>query len=59
MQVFYDAGRRARASRSWPSVGRLQFEVVQFRLKNEYGVETVLEPTPFRHVRWLEGRRRP
>jgi peptide chain release factor 3 len=54
VQVFYDAD----ASRREPilaAVGRLQFEVVQFRLQSEYGVETILESTPYRHVRWLDA----
>lgn len=38
------------------AVGQLQFEVVQHRLKAEYGVETILEPLPdFTHARWLVG----
>jgi peptide chain release factor 3 len=36
-------------------VGRLQFDVVKFRLESEYGVETTLEGTPFGHVRWVEA----
>ncbi|MEM6424115.1 MAG: peptide chain release factor 3 [Cyanobacteria bacterium P01_D01_bin.128] len=37
------------------AVGQLQFEVVQFRLKNEYNVETLLEPIPFTVARWVDG----
>jgi len=37
------------------AVGRLQFDVLQYRLKAEYGVETVLEPLPFQCGAWLEG----
>lgn len=38
------------------AVGQLQFEVVQHRLKAEYGVDTILEPMPeFTHARWLVG----
>ncbi len=37
------------------AVGQLQLEVVQFRLENEYGVETRLEPLPFQVARWVEG----
>jgi peptide chain release factor 3 len=37
------------------AVGQLQFEVVQFRLQNEYSVETLLEPLPFSVARWVEG----
>jgi len=54
VQVFYDVDA-ARREPILAAVGRLQFEVVQFRLRSEYGVETVLEGTPFRHVRWLDG----
>ena len=37
------------------AVGQLQFEVVQFRLKNEYNVETRLEPLPYNVARWVDG----
>ncbi|HIK46205.1 MAG TPA: peptide chain release factor 3 [Leptolyngbyaceae cyanobacterium M65_K2018_010] len=37
------------------AVGQLQFEVVQFRLQNEYNVETNLEVLPFSVARWVEG----
>ncbi len=37
------------------AVGRLQFDVLQYRLKNEYGVETTLESLPFQCSAWLEG----
>jgi peptide chain release factor 3 len=37
------------------AVGQLQFEVVQFRLLNEYGVETLLEPLPYAVARWVAG----
>ncbi|MDM9380679.1 peptide chain release factor 3 [Chlorogloeopsis sp. ULAP01] len=37
------------------AVGQLQFEVVQFRLQNEYGVETLLESLPYSVARWVEG----
>ncbi len=36
------------------AVGQLQFEVVQFRLQNEYGVESLLEPLPYSVARWVE-----
>lgn len=54
VQIFYDVDA-ARREPILGAVGRLQFEVVQFRLQSEYGVETVLEPTPFCHVRWLDA----
>nr|B8HY03.1 RecName: Full=Peptide chain release factor 3; Short=RF-3 [Cyanothece sp. PCC 7425] len=35
------------------AVGQLQFEVVQFRLQNEYGVETRIELLPYTVARWV------
>ena len=35
------------------AVGPLQFEVVQYRLENEYGAVSRLEPAPWTVVRWL------
>ncbi|WP_107667128.1 peptide chain release factor 3 [Cyanothece sp. BG0011] len=37
------------------AVGQLQFEVVQFRMLSEYGVETTLEPLPYSLARWVKG----
>jgi peptide chain release factor 3 len=37
------------------AVGQLQFEVVQFRLINEYNVETRLEPLGYSVARWVIG----
>jgi len=37
------------------AVGRLQFEVLQYRLESEYGVETQLENLPYTQGSWLEG----
>lgn len=37
------------------AVGQLQFEVVQYRLQAEYGVETVLEPLGYSVARWVDG----
>ncbi|HEY9738640.1 MAG TPA: peptide chain release factor 3 [Trichocoleus sp.] len=37
------------------AVGQLQFEVVQFRLQNEYNVETLIEALPFSVARWVDG----
>ena len=37
------------------AVGQLQFEVVQFRLRNEYNVETSLETLPYSVARWVGG----
>ncbi|MCR4909633.1 MAG: peptide chain release factor 3 [Lachnospiraceae bacterium] len=35
-------------------VGVLQFEVLQYRLKNEYNVEIILENLPYEHIRWIK-----
>jgi peptide chain release factor 3 len=37
------------------AVGKLQFEVLQYRLKAEYGVETEMTPLPYECSSWLVG----
>lgn len=37
-------------------VGVLQFEVLQYRLKNEYSVDIILEQLPYEHIRWIRDR---
>lgn len=37
------------------AVGQLQFEVVQARLKNEYKVESLMEPLGYTLARWADG----
>ena len=37
------------------AVGRLQFEVLQYRLEDEYGAKTSLEILPFACSAWLRG----
>lgn len=37
-------------------VGVLQFEVLQYRLKNEYGVDIRLEQLPYEHIRWIKNK---
>lgn len=39
------------------AVGQLQFEVMQYRLKDEYGVETIISPLPYTCSAWLVGDR--
>ncbi|MEE3467425.1 MAG: peptide chain release factor 3 [Eubacterium sp.] len=34
-------------------VGVLQFEVLTYRLKNEYNVEIRMEQLPYEHIRWI------
>ncbi|MBZ4647524.1 MAG: peptide chain release factor 3 [Petroclostridium sp.] len=37
------------------TVGVLQFEVLEYRLKNEYGVDLKIDRLPYRHARWIDG----
>ncbi len=53
VQVFHVQGHKS----SLPllgAVGHLQFEVMQYRLKDEYGAESRLEAMPWKVLRWLE-----
>ena len=36
-------------------VGQLQFEVLEYRLKNEYGVDIIRDNLPYEHLRWIEN----
>lgn len=36
-------------------VGVLQFEVLKYRLENEYNVEIKMENLPFEHIRWIKN----
>ena len=36
-------------------VGVLQFDVLKYRLENEYNVEIRLERLPYEHIRWIEN----
>jgi len=36
-------------------VGVLQFDVLKFRLENEYNVEIKMENLPYEHIRWIEN----
>ena len=64
-RAWSSCSRRASSSRSPPAsappgatllaaVGPLQFEVVQYRLKSEYGAESRLEVAPWTLLRWIE-----
>lgn len=37
-------------------VGVLQFEVLTYRLENEYNVEVKLEKLPYEYIRWVENK---
>mgnify|MGYP002856513521 CR=1 FL=1 len=36
-------------------VGVLQFDVLKYRLNNEYGVEIRMDTLPYEHIRWIEN----
>lgn len=54
VQIMYSADE-AKRDPILAAVGQLQFEVVQFRMQNEYGVESTLELLPFSVARWVDG----
>ena len=35
-------------------VGTLQFDVLEYRLKNEYNVELYMEGLPYEYLRWIQ-----
>ncbi len=37
-------------------VGVLQFEVLKYRLENEYNVEIRMDSLPYEHIRWVESK---
>ena len=37
-------------------VGVLQFEVLKYRLENEYRVDIALEQLPYEYIRWIENK---
>lgn len=43
------------ASPIFAAVGQLQFEVMQYRLKDEYGADTVLNLLPYQSSAWVIG----
>jgi peptide chain release factor 3 len=62
MQLAYEGAVQILRSYKHPNnpplvaaVGRLQFEVLQYRLKDEYGVETAMDMLPYRHSVYAMG----
>lgn len=37
-------------------VGTLQFDVLKYRLENEYGCDIRLEPLPYNYIRWVKDK---
>ncbi len=54
IQVFY-ATQPGHPDPILGAVGELQFEVFQYRMQHEYGVEVTLERLPYEIARWVEG----
>jgi peptide chain release factor 3 len=54
VQLFFDR-RRLERDPILGAVGVLQFEVIEHRLRNEYGVRVGFDRLPYRFARWLEG----
>ncbi|BBN11680.1 peptide chain release factor 3 [Marchantia polymorpha subsp. ruderalis] len=54
VQVLYSSDP-GRTDPILAAVGQLQFEVVQYRMQAEYGVETNLEPIGYSVARWVTG----
>ena len=52
VQILYDVDESKRDP-ILAAVGQLQLEVVQHRLKNEYGVDSNLESMPYQLARWI------
>ena len=40
-------------------VGVMQFDVLAYRLKNEYGAELIMDSLPWRFVRWVVDSPKP
>ena len=55
LQVFYPADITFAREPIVAVAGRLQFDVVQFRLKSEYSVDTIMEHLDGKHIRWIGG----
>ncbi len=54
VQIMYSADE-TRRDPILAAVGQLQFEVVQFRLRHEYNVDTMLDMLPYSVARWVTG----
>tara|TARA_Y100001968_G_C19440030_1_gene761987 strand:- start:697 stop:2334 length:1638 start_codon:yes stop_codon:yes gene_type:complete len=52
VQILYDVDE-SRRDPILAAVGQLQIDVVKHRLKNEYGVESLLESMPYQLARWI------
>ncbi len=54
VQVFFDRHRLERDP-ILGAVGLLQFDVIKYRLKSEYGVDVRFDALPFQCAQWVQG----
>ena len=54
VQAFHVAGSKS-TTPLLGAVGPLQFEVLQYRLKDEYGADTYLDSMPWKILRWVDS----
>jgi peptide chain release factor 3 len=57
VQVFTEKGREKDPILG--VVGRLQFEVLTYRLEHEYGAKAEIQLLPFAYARWVDGPKSP
>ena len=55
VQILRDRGDDGNGNPILAAVGQLQFEVVEYRLKHEYDVDSVFENLGYTIARWVEG----
>jgi hypothetical protein len=55
VQMLRDRGDDGNGTPILAAVGQLQFEVVEYRLKAEYGVDSRMESLGYTMARWVEG----
>jgi len=55
VNLFRDRDDDGSATPILAAVGQLQFDVVAYRMQDEYGVETKMEPLAFTSARWALG----
>jgi peptide chain release factor 3 len=55
VQMLRERGDEGMSSPILAAVGQLQFEVVEYRLLHEYGVDCKMEPLSYSSARWVGG----
>ena len=55
VQMLRDRGDDGNGTPLLAAVGQLQFEVVEYRLKNEYTVDSIFEKLDYSIARWVNG----